>query len=152
MKSSLLLLIAFPILVSCNTPEVAPKEKTSVESPQAGSSITQSPMVGQYVKISPESNIFLPKTIDIEFVEKSHQILLKEGAFELISTGNAAYLHSKQDLAFAPRSIKSVEIIHDWQLSTSGEDTYRLILTYWGNDIQSQPTKQVADYKKALLK
>ena len=152
MKSSLLLLIAFPILVSCNTPEVAPKEKTSVEAPQAGSSTTQSPMVGQYVKISSESNIFLPKTIDIEFVEKSHQILLKEGAFELISTGNAAYLHSKQDLAFAPRSVQRVEIIHDWQLSTSGEDTYRLIITYWGNDIQSQPTKQAADYKKSLLK
>jgi hypothetical protein len=150
MKSSLLLLIAFPVLVSCNTPDVAPKEKTKVEAPQTGGSYTQSPMVGHYVKISNESSLFLPKTIDIEFVEKSHQILLNENAFELAYTGNAAYLRSSQDLAFAPRSLKSVEILHDWQRATTGDDTYRVVVTYWGNDIQSQTTSWAAEYKKSL--
>lgn len=151
MKSSLLLLLAFPILVSCNTPQVAPKEKTSVEPTQPSEQITRSPMVGQYVKINIESNIFLPGVIDIAFVEERHQLLLNEGRFEIVSTGNAAYLHTKQDLAFAPRSIKSVEIIHDWQLSTSGDDTYRLILTYWGNESQSQTIEHTATYKKVVV-
>ncbi|MDO1451761.1 hypothetical protein Q0590_36140 [Rhodocytophaga aerolata] len=103
------------------------------------------------MKINTESNIFLPGVIDIAFVEASHQLLLNEGRFEIVSTGNAAYMHTKQDLTFAPRSIKRVEIIHDWQLSTSGEDTYRLVLTYWGNESLSQTIEHTATYKKVVV-
>jgi hypothetical protein len=150
MKYSLLFLIAFPALVSCNTPDVSPKEKTSVESPLIISSYTQSPMVGHYVKVSNESNIFLPNFIDITSLEQSSQILLNEGIFEIISTSNPAHLHNKEDLAFVSGGVKSVEIIHDWQLTTTGEDLYQLIITYWGNDMQSQPIISTANYKKSL--
>src|SRR5688572_7445429 len=110
MRSLLLLLIAFPLLISCDKVDVSPKEKTTVESQVSTSTEAQSPLVGNYIKLKDDnSSNPLPTTSQLVFVDNTHQLILRDQVVNLLYTGNPKYIATQQDFSYTPNGIASVE-------------------------------------------
>jgi hypothetical protein len=142
MRSLLLLLIAFPLLISCDKVDVSPKEKTTVESNISTS--TQSPLVGNYIKVRDDNNLnSLPTTSQLVFVNNTHQLILRDQVIDLLYTGNPKYIATQQDFPYTPNGIAGVEMIE-----SADQTTYRINITYWGKDASNINYITGATYKK----
>jgi hypothetical protein len=144
MRSSLLLLIAFPLLFSCNKVDVSPKEKTTVETQVPTSTTAQSPLVGNYTKLADDdSSRPMPFMSQLIFVDDTHQLVLRDKTVDLLYTGNPTYIATQQDFPYTPDGIARVEM-----KESADQTSCRINISYWSKDPKNGTYTVGATYRK----